>query len=91
MVIEFLIIKTTERMILLQREYDCIMQHHPERLEVNILTESLFFACFCVLSKGLTCNPDPIEKVKDTEKNLRSMIVQAYEEVYHEKLSSKLE
>lgn len=86
-----LIIKTTERMILLQREYDCIQQHHPERLDVNILTESLFFACFFVLSKGLVSNPEPTEKIKDTEKNLRNMIVQAYEETYHEKLQSKWE
>lgn len=86
-----MIIKTTERMILLQRVFDCIQQRHSERLDVNVLTESLFFACLFVLSKGLTCNPDPTDKVKDAEKNLRGMIVQAFEETYHEKLSSKLE
>ena len=32
--------------MLLQREYDCITQNHVERLEANLLTESLFFACF---------------------------------------------
>ena len=38
--------------MLLQREYDCITQNHVERLEVNLLTESLFFACFYGFSKG---------------------------------------
>ena len=76
--------QTTEREILLQREYDCLHQHRPERLEYNVLTESLFFACFFVLSKGLVYNPTSGEEMRDSERHLRSMIQLAYKDTYHE-------
>lgn len=75
--------------MLLQREYDCISQNHFDRLEVNLLTESLFFGCFYVLSKGLTFEGQPQERVREAEKSLRMLIMQAYEEIYHEKLNEK--
>lgn len=77
-------LQTTEREILLQREYDCLHQHRPDRLECNVLTESLFFACFFVLSKGLVYNPSSGEEMRDSERHLRSMIQLAYKDTYHE-------
>ena len=75
--------------MLLQREYDCITQNHVERLEANLLTESLFFACFYVLSKGLSVEEQGQGRVKEAEKSLRAFIMQAYEEIYHVKLNEK--
>ena len=75
--------------MLLQREYDCITQNHVERLEANLLTESLFFACFYVLSKGLSVEEQGQGLGKEAEKSLRAFIMQAYEEIYHVKLNEK--
>ena len=75
-------------MILLQHEYDAIHHRNPDHLECNILTESIFFACFYVLSKGLGMSGID-DKLKDSEKHLRMLIVQAYEDTYHEKLVTK--
>ena len=75
-------------MILLQREYDAVQYRTTDRLHCNILTESIFFACFYVLTKGLGIRREE-EKMKDSEKHLRTLITQAYEDTYHEKLVTK--
>lgn len=42
-----------------------------------------------MLSKGLTFEGQPQERVREAEKSLRMLIMQAYEEIYHEKLNEK--
>ena len=42
-----------------------------------------------MLSKGLTFEGQLQERVREAEKSLRMLIMQAYEEIYHEKLNEK--
>ena len=75
--------------MLLKRIYEAVVHQRNLPLELNVLTESLFFASFYVLTIGLAGNSGNGEKLKQTELYLRQMIIQAYEDLYNCHISEK--
>ena len=75
--------------MLLKRIYEAVVHQRNLPLELNVLTESLFFACFYVLTIGLAESSGNGEKLKQTELYLRQMIIQAYEDLYNCHISEK--
>ena len=75
--------------MLLKRIYEAVVHQRNLPLELNVLTESLFFACFYVLTIGLAGSSGNGEKLKQTELYLRQMIIQAYEDLENCHISEK--
>ena len=75
--------------MLLKRVYEAVVHQRNLPLEQNVLTESLFFACFYVLTIGLSRNSGNGDKVKQNELYLRQMIIKAYEDLYNCHISVK--
>ena len=75
--------------MLLKRIYEAVVHQRNLPLEMNVLTESFFFACFYVLSIGLSGSSGSGEKLQQNELYLRQMIIQAYEDLYNCHISEK--
>lgn len=65
------------------------MIRRQAQLEMNMLNESLYFACIYVLTQGVVTNPSYGDTVPDNELRLRSLILNTYDEVYSENLTEK--
>ena len=69
--------------------YDAVVQHRGNSLEMTVLTESMFFACLYVVSFGLSQEAEGAERLSDAERYIRTVIVQAYEELFQENTEAR--
>lgn len=74
-----------ERLTLTEKFNDCVLKSNSP-MEYNFLNESLYFACLYILTQGVRSNPTYKQDLPKDELELRTMIVNAYEERFGESL-----